>query len=244
MRDGRTVRTGWSALTLALLAVMSFEILHKFQGSDAMRWAAHLSMGAVVVAAWPRLGLREFYLLSLSAVLAVLVWLYADDPVKTARAALDQAVFLMAFLLLISLVQEGAQTSRSVAAVGTYLSQQPGGRRYTGLYSGTNLMAVIFNVGTLSLLAPLIRKAEEAGPDNALTPVRARRQYNAVLRGFAWSVVWSPTAIAPLALLGLIDGIERGRWIFLGFLLSIVMLFVGYAEDRWRWTGGTPGISS
>ena len=96
-------------------------------------------------------------------------------------------------------------------------------------------MAVIFNVGTLSLLAPLIRRAEEAGPDNILTAVRARRQYNAVLRGFAWSVVWSPTAIAPLALLGLIDGIERLRWIALGFLLSVVMLFVGWAEDRWRW---------
>ena len=235
MRDGGAERAGWSPLSCALLAVMGFEILHQFQGSDAMRWAAHLSMGAVILTAWRRLGLREGYLLSLSILLAALVWRYAEAPVETTRAALDQAVFLMAFLLLISLIQEGAQTSRSVEQVGTYLSQQPGGRRYTGLYSGTNLMAVIFNVGTLSLLAPLIRRAEEAGPDNLLTAVRARRQYNAVLRGFAWSVVWSPTAIAPLALLGLIDGIERGRWIFLGFLLSVVMLFVGYAEDRWRW---------
>ena len=235
MRDGNQTPAGWSLLVLALLCVMGFEMLHQFQGSDAARWGAHLAMSAVVLTAWPRLGMREFYLLSLSAILALLLWQYAPQPIETARAALDQAVFLMAFLLLISLIQEGALTSRSVEQVGLYLSQQPGGRRYTGLYSGTNFMAVIFNVGTLSLLAPLIRKAEEAGPDNVLTKVRARRQYNAVLRGFAWSVVWSPTAIAPLALLGLIDGIERLRWIALGFLLSVAMLFVGWMEDHWRW---------
>ena len=235
MHDAGQSGQRWSPLVIALLAVMLIEPLYLFWGSDWARWAAHLAMGAVLLTSWRRFGLREVYLLSLCAVLAVLLWHYDPAPGATARIALDQAVFLMAFLFLISLIQEGAMTSRSVEQVGLYLSQQPGGRRYTGLYIGTNLMGVVFNLGTMSLLAPLIRRAELSGPDNALTPVRARRQYCAVLRGFAWSVVWSPTAISPLVLLTLIDGIERWRWIALGLLLSAVMLLVGWAEDRWRW---------
>ena len=235
MRDGESARGKWTPLVFALLAVMAATPLHLYTGADWARWLAHLAMGAVVLTSWRRFGLRERYLLCLCAVLAVLVWTYDPSPSVTTRIALDQAVFLMAFLLLISLIQEGAMTSRSVEQVGNYLAQQPGGRRFTGLYIGTNLMAVVFNLGTMSLLAPLIRRAELAGEGNPLTPVRARRQYCAVLRGFAWSVVWSPTAIAPLTLLTLIDGIERWRWIALGALLSAIMLLVGWAEDRLRW---------
>ena len=235
MRDGCRPPGLWSPQVFALLAVMAATPLHLFLDAEWARWLAHLAMGAVVLSSWRRFGLREAYLLCLCAVLAVLVWMYDPAPAATTRIALDQAVFLMAFLLLISLIQEGAMTSRSVEHVGTYLAQQPGGRRYTGLYIGTNLMAVVFNLGTMSLLAPLIRRAELSGDGNPLTPVRARRQYCAVLRGFAWSVVWSPTAIAPLTLLTLIDGIERWRWIALGVVLSSVMLLVGWAEDRLRW---------
>lgn len=235
MRDDGQAGKQWTLLSFALLAVMAAEPTHLFLDAEWARWTAHLAMGGVVLSSWQRFGLREAYLLCLCSVLAMLVWLFDPTPATTTRIALDQAVFLMAFILLISLIQEGAMTSRSVEQVGNYLAQQPGGRRFTGLYVGTNLMAVVFNIGTMSLLAPLIRRAELSGGDNPLTPVRARRQYCAVLRGFAWSVVWSPTALAPLTLLGLIDGIERGRWIALGLLLAAVMLIVGWAEDRWRW---------
>ena len=62
---------------------------------------------------------------------------------------------------------------------------------------------------------------------------------NAVIRGFAWSVVWSPTAIAPLALFGLLPGVDRPLWIGLGLLLAFVMLAVGWLEDRIAWRSHT-----
>ncbi|MFK7944893.1 MAG: hypothetical protein AB8B85_18560 [Paracoccaceae bacterium] len=226
-------------MVLTLLAVMGLELGHLFLALPWLRDGAHIAMGAVVLAAYPRLGLREWYLLCLSFLLfALLVWLH-PDPWSAARRSLDQAVFLMAFIMLISLVQEGAMTSRSVEAVGTYLSHQPGGRRFLGLFGGTMGMAIVFNLGTVSLLAPLVRRGVEAAPDDPLTPTRERRQLNAVLRGFAWCVVWSPTAVAPLALMGLIDGIDRPRWMVIGFVLSCVMMLIGWAEDRWVWRNHT-----
>ncbi|MEM0989251.1 MAG: hypothetical protein AAGK00_10255 [Pseudomonadota bacterium] len=226
-------------LTLALVGLMVTELAHIFLGLAWMRSAAHLAFGAVILTALPRLGFREAYLLALSAVLAALLWYLHPEPWVAARHALDQAVFLTAFILLLSLVQEAAMTSPSVAEVGTYLSRQPGGRRFVGLYGGTNLMAVIFNLGTMTLIAPVIRRAAEEAPDDPLTPIRERRQLSAVLRGFAWCVVWSPTAVAPLALLTLIDGIDRPRWMAIGFGLAVAMLIVGWAEDRWRWRNHT-----
>lgn len=227
------------ALVLALLGVMWLELAHVLSGVEALRSGAHLAMGLVVLTAIPRLGLREAYLMALSGILAGMLWAWHESPWETARVAMDQAVFLMAFVLLISLVQEGAMTSRSVVDVGLYLALQPGGRRYAGLYSGTMLMGVVFNLGTMSLLAPLIRRAREESPDDPLSDVRERRQLNAMLRGFAWCVIWSPTAIAPLALMELIDGIDRPLWMVMGFAISVAMLGVGWAEDRIAWRGRT-----
>lgn len=221
------------ALPAVLLAVMALELVNLFTGLAWARAGAQIAMGAVILVSIPRLGMREAYLLSLSAVLGLLLWRYHPEPVAAARRAFDQAVFLMAFVLLVSLIQEAAMTSRSVALLGNFLARQPGGRRFFGLFGGTMAMSVVFNISTVTLLAPLIRRAAEAAPDDPLTPIRERRQLNAHLRGFAWSVVWSPTAIAPLALMGLIEGIDRLAWIAIGFCLSCTMMVIGWAEDRW-----------
>lgn len=228
-----------TAVVVSLLCLMILEILHQFSGAIWAAHAAYIAMLFAMAMAFGSYGVREYYLLTVSFVMLGLIHVLAPHPAETLVAALDQAVFLMAFLLCISLIQEAAQTSRSVGLLGAYLAQQPGGRRYAGLYTGTMSMAVVFNIGTLSLLAPLITRGAEAAPNDPLGPVRERRQLNAVIRGFAWSVVWSPTAIAPLALFGLLPQADRVVWIGLGLLLAFVMLFVGWLEDRIAWRNHT-----
>lgn len=247
-----TATPPWPKETWALLILVALEIAHQFTGIQALGWATFAALGVAIVTALPRLGLREGYLISLSLVMMVLLWLWHPEPLQASERALNQAVFLMAFLLSISLIQEAAQTSRSVAALGRYLANQPGGRRYVGLYTGTMGMAVIFNIGTLSLLAPLITRAAEKPADTdtgdvsnsaaseiavaqRLAQTRERRQLNAVIRGFSWSVVWSPTAIAPLALFTLLPEANRTLWIGLGLGLAMLMLLIGWAEDRIAW---------
>ena len=228
-------------VALCLLAVMAFELLARLSGNDAIQLAAYAAMGATVVAAVHSLGLRETYLLTLCAALTLAaVWLH-PEPGAVLRAGLDQAVFLMAFILLLNLLHEAAVTSPAVSRCGDYLTKQPPGRRYYALNFGSAVMAVLFNLGVVSFLVPLVQRGiESATPGDALNPIRERRQISAMLRGFAWSVIWSPTAIAPLALMELIPGTDRRLWIALGFLVSLGLLVLGALEDRFTFRRYVP----
>lgn len=183
-----------------------------------------------------RLTLREGYLLSLVAGLSLLLWLlHPAQAAQVLAGALDQAIYLMCFILTLGLLNEAASTSPAVADVGLYLTRQPPARRYAALNIGTAALAVMFNIGTISFLVPLVQRGIAArGADDGLNPVRQRRQISALMRGFAWSVIWSPTAIAPLVVAALIPGVERGRWMVIGFAVFALMLVVGALEDRLR----------
>ena len=129
-----------------------------------------------------------------------------------------------------------AESSPAVAESGRFITNQPSGRRYFALSNGTAFMAILFNLGVVSLLCPLIRRGVEvAYPGDPLNPVRERRQVIAMLRGFAWCVIWSPTALAPLALMELIPGVDRQLWIGYGLLIYTFMMLAGWVEDRIRY---------
>ena len=222
-------------LSIMLVAVMIFELAARMTGLRLIQDAAWMAMALVIALSWRKLGMREIYLLSLAAVLSALAVFRTADPLWELRQALDQASFLMAFILLMSLLHETASTSPAVAACGEYLTRQPPARRYYALNIGTALLSVLFNIGVVSFLVPLIQRGiARTTPGDALNPIRERRQVSALLRGFSWCVVWSPTALAPLAVAQLIPGVNRLLWIEYGVALFAVMLLIGAFEDRWR----------
>lgn len=204
----------------------------------AAAWIDNLAYGSMILTGlltWRQFGLREVYLVSTSVILLACGWFYLAAPEAAMIAALDQAVFLISFVLLVSLLHEAASTSPSIALCGGYLTLQPPGRRYFALYNGVGIMAILFNIGLLSLLVPLVQRGIEIlSPGDPLNAIRRQRQISALLRGFACSVIWSPTALAPLALMELIPNVERGRWIAVGFCFYLVIMILGWAEDRWR----------
>lgn len=220
-------------LTAALLFVMATELAHLAFDSAYFGRAADFAVIVVALVAAPRFGLREAYLLTLCAALAVIAWRISPDPAAVIWSALDQAAFLMAFILLVGLIQQAGVTSNAVRACGLYLTRQPAGRRYFALFLGTNSMAQLFNLGVISLLTPLIQRGGEVGADDGLQPIRERRQLNAMLRGFAWAVVWSPTAVAPVVLATLLPAAERGPWMAAGLFIAVLAMMIGWAEDRW-----------
>ena len=226
---------------LLLILAMATELLARMTGAFSVQVVAWLAMAAVVIGARRRIGLREGYLLTLCAGLSLAVWATAPAPGAELGAALSQASFLMAFVLLLGLLHEAASTSPSIDALGRYLSRQPAGRRFYALFGGTGVMAVLFNVGVVSFLVPLIQRGiRSAAPDDPLNPIRERRQVSALLRGFAWCVIWSPTAVAPLALMELIPGVDRRLWIFIGMGVFVLFMVLGATEDALRFRAYKP----
>lgn len=222
-------------LSASLVAVAVLELVARATGARSIQQATWIAMALVIVLSLRRLGLREIYLIGASAVLSTLLWLTHPQPARVLVSSLDQATFLMAFILLLAMLHAAAATSPSVAALGEYLTRQPPGRRYYALNSGTAFLAILFNVGVISFLVPLIMQGiRRATPGNPLNPIRERRQLSALLRGFAWSVTWSPTAFAPLIVAELIPGVDRSTWIGYGFAIFVMLLVVGGLEDRWR----------
>ena len=222
----------------AILTLMACELLWLALGWRPFRIAAFGAMLAVVPLSIHRLGLREAYLLTLCATLtALIVWLH-PDPLAAAYTALEQAAFLMAFILLIGLIQQAAMTSEAILDCGTYLTRQPPGRRFLAVFGGTHMMAHLFNLGVVSLLAPLIKRGTEGS--DPLNPLREHRQINAMLRGFSWSVIWSPTAVAPLVLSTLLPEAQRGPWIAAGLVIAAIVMLIGWLEDRWEWRSYQP----
>lgn len=231
-------------LVAALTTVIVLEMLARLSGIREVQHAAWAAMACVAVFAMPRLGLRESYLMFLCAALTALVVWLAPDPAREIAASLDQAGFLMVFILLIGLLHEAASSSPSVSACGEYLTRQPPGRRYYALNFGTAVLAVLFNIGVVSFLVPLIQRGiERATPGDSLNGIREQRQISALLRGFSWCVIWSPTAIAPLAVAELIPGTNRNLWILYGFGIFLIMLILGALEDKFRFRSYTPATN-
>ena len=229
-------------LSLALLCLMGSELLWLVTRSDAVEAFAGGVLILSVLLTAPRFGIRETYLLTIVTVLSMLVWFTVEGPVDVIAEGARQAAFLMSFVLLVGLIQQAAQTSSDVKTCGEYLTNQPPGRRYVSIFLGTHYMSHVFNLGIIALIAPLIMKGTEDKSDPR-NPIRQRRQISAMLTGFGWGVVWSPTAIAPLALLTLLPGAERIPWMIAGFLIALVVLLAGWAEDRARWKRGASAAS-
>ncbi len=246
MTDGppslaRPSTPGLPIIAFLIIAVAGFELSARVTGTRLLQDIAWLAMGAIVLLSARRLGLREIYLVGACATLSLLVWLTQPDPLNILRGALDQATFLMVFILLLGLLHATAATSPSVAILGEYLTRQPPGRRYYALNGGTAFLAILFNVGVISFLVPLIQQGiRRAAPEDPLNPIREQRQLSALLRGFAWSVTWSPTAFAPLIVAELIPGVDRTEWIGYGFALFTLLMIVGAMEDAFKFRAYKP----
>ncbi|MBR29374.1 MAG: hypothetical protein CML46_20915 [Rhodobacteraceae bacterium] len=229
------------AVSALLLAVSAGALVRAFSGAE---WAASAAIAALLafcVLGRGLLKMRERLLLAVAIALTVAEVASGDRPGAVIWDALDRAAFLAAFMLLIGVLRDAAAPSGSVAASGRWLTRQPPGRRYGALGSGGHAMAVLLNVGALNLLAPLIQAGVQAGRDAGEPPdisaIKERRQFSALLRGFATAILWAPTTVTQAMLANLFPGADPWRVIGGGLGLAAVLGVAGYVEDRIRWAG-------
>ena len=220
-------------LNLALVLMIGLELIGRATGFQIAQHIAWIAMAAVVILAWRQFRLREYYLILVVTLTCGLVVLIQENPIHVLFAALDQASYLMVFILLMAALHEVAATSPSIETCGAFLTRQPPSRRYIALNGGGSLLGVLFNIGVISLLVPLIQRGiAKTTPDDALNPIRERRQISALLRGFGWGVIWSPTAIAPIVVSSLIPNVDRISWFFYGITTFLLVMLAGMVEDR------------
>ena len=223
-----------------LVGLMGCELLVLFTGNGLAEIASRVLLLGVPLIGWRRLRLREAYLLCLCAALLTLAFLHDPAPRELVLRGLDRSGFLAAFILLMGLLREGGITSPAVLQCGTYVTQQPPQWRFLAVFLGSHFFSVLINLGSLSLLAPIIQRgvrgdSKQREDLDEIALLRERRQLNALLRGFAWFLLWAPTAVTQAILPTLIPGVDPARVLIIGGLLTVVMLAVSWAEDTLRW---------
>ena len=182
-------------------------------------------------------GLREGLLVALSLLITgIAVWVLGEDVLQPVIFDLNRATYLCAFIMLMTSLRYGAMSSDAVLAIGRYMTGQTTGRRYFSLHVGGHFMGVLLNFGAISLLGPLIKrgvdsKAHEVSP--LLSALRLRRQISALCRGFSWFNLWAPTSIALAVVLTTVPGSQPGIIALSGMIIALIMLLVGWTEDRY-----------
>lgn len=233
----------WRNAALAALLTLNAAgaLLDSFSGWEAAGILATLGLLGALVVGGPRMGRRELLLLSVSLASAAAVALTVPDPFPKIWEAAHRASYLCAFMLLLAILRDGAQSSRDVEACGAWLTRQPPSRRYGAIAVGSHVLFPLINIGTLSLLAPLIRAglrdAAAAGDDPEALAAKERRQHTAQMRGWACGIIWAPTTVTQAVLTSLFPGADPALVLGGGIGWAALVLALGMGEDNLRFRG-------
>ncbi len=222
------------AVAACLIGIAVFELAELHLHLDWTGLAAAGLLIAFLVLGQARLGLRERYLLALALAATIAAFAWSPDPGELVRRGLGQATYLAAFMLLLSLLRDGAITSPSVLALGEYLTRRPPGQRYIAIHAGGHALGMVLNFGALSLLGPLIQRGVEAGASSnpELAEWRLRRQMSALARGFSWIIAWSPTAVTQALVASVVAGSRPLLVGAIGLVTAAGVFAIGWAADR------------
>lgn len=186
----------------------------------------------------PIFKLREWSLIAFSVFLTAGL-LKKEAGVDDLLLALDRAAFFAAFIYLVTLLKEAAQGSPSVLKLGVYLTRQPPKQRYYSLAFGGHALGTLLNFGAVSLLTPLIQRGARGEGSTQNSPSRVelleRQQISAMIRGFSWMIMWSPTALTQAVLFSSFPGANLAVVIPLGIAASIVMILIGRVVEHYEW---------
>ena len=222
------------AVAACLIGIAVFELAELHLHLDWTGLAAAGLLVAFLVLGQARLGLRERYLLALALAATIAAFALSQEPGELVRRGLGQATYLAAFMLLLSLLRDGAVTSPSVLALGEYLTRRPPGQRYIAIHAGGHALGMVLNFGALSLLGPLIQRGVEADASSnpELAQWRLRRQMSALARGFSWIIAWSPTAVTQALVASVVAGSRPLLVGAIGLVTAIGVFVIGWAADR------------
>lgn len=233
-------RIGAIALAVTLVLLSATQLLNIYLNWFYVTYASVAALLLLGVLLWTNFGIREWVLTIIASIISVVLFQF-DGGSQTIFQALKQASFFAAFIYLVTLLKEAAQRSPSVLELGKFLTRQSPSRRYYSLALGGHTLGVLLNFGAISLLTPLIlRGARAETSDEKTIAISEQQQISALVRGFSWMIMWSPTALTQAVLFTAFPTANLKTVIILGLAASAVMILVGRFEDRIRWRSFSP----
>lgn len=229
------MRQGFLATTLVAVAIAV--LAAQTVGGVFAQNAARVLFVVLCIVGLRTNTVRESLLLCVALLLGV-VLCQSESGWLVLLAGIDLAAYFASFIALLTALKIAAERSASILTVGRYLIKQPTGRRFIATASGGHALGVFLNFGAISLMAPLIQSATIRA-DGTVDQDLERRQMSALLRGFAWILLWAPTTLTQTVLLTLFTEIELGKLVVLGLATSVLMMGIGFAYDRFEWRAHT-----
>ena len=155
-------------------------------------------------------------------------------PLGVFVAGWRRGAALAAFYFALGALRDAAETSPLFRRSGRHLVAQPPGRRYAALTVGGHLFGLILSYGAIDLLGAMVSRARAEGPAGTL---RARRMMLAINRGFCTVNAWNPLNVMTAVVTTAVPAAPMRVLMPLGLGVALVMMALGWAEDRWRWRG-------
>tara|TARA_R110002124_G_scaffold153038_5_gene320020 strand:+ start:13677 stop:15107 length:1431 start_codon:yes stop_codon:yes gene_type:complete len=236
----------WQIGTAIILIILAFsQTLFQFSNVYVAQLAARFALIVLCIFMVPLFKIREWILVWFALSLTIVLF-QMEKGKADLILALDRASFFAAFIYLVTLLKEAAQRSVSVQTLGVYLASQPKGRRYYTLAFGGHITGILLNFGAISLLSPMIQRGAKPKADASLANTIAaenseQQQISALIRGFTWMVLWSPTSLAQVVLFTTIPDADVRVTIPIGIVATFVMIYIGRLEDRARWRNAPIG---
>ncbi len=229
-----------TALAFIIPPMMAFQLLFIYTESRLAFYAVTALVLTIPVLSIKSLRLREFYVLAASLILVLLAFLSLNNPWEVVAKGLERAGFLANFILLMGVMRNAALTSPAILECGKYVTQQKPQKRFLGVMFGSHFFSSLLNLGALSLLVPIVQRGlrGDKSPDEPLDDIallRERRQITAMLRGFAWFLIWAPTAVTQAVLPTLLTGVDLVKLMITGAIIAFIMMMVAWCEDMIRW---------
>lgn len=218
----------WSALVgLMLICLMVFQGIDSWLDISTLGIPSQCIMVAIVPYLLLRGGKVGRLFVMLSVLSAIMALIRLENAPAALQEALGRAAFFQAFLTAVFTLQEAASRSSAINRVGLFLISQPLRKQTILTLLGTNLMALMMNMGSLVMIGTLARDrmaGEEAGGAGATE--RGWMTAVAALRGFSPTVTWSPLALPPVFLSSLYPEVSLSETIAVGLMISVAILAV------------------
>lgn len=226
---------GGARTLVVLFTLLLCEVLSLATGWVGFGYGAQASFLALCLVAMGSTSLRERSLMGIALGLAA-VLLWQGKGTEALGSALSLGAFFGAFIATLTAMRDIAARSASVLDVGQYLTSQPAGRRFYATAFGGHFLAVFLNFGAVSLMAPLVQKSAVHADGRPFAALE-RRQISALIRGFAWLLLWAPTTLSQAVLLTIFTEVTLWDIVPIGLATAVGFTVLGRLYDRYEWRG-------